>query len=453
VSDFLVGLFGVSDPVTAKGRVITARYILDSGAEKLERELADQPRVKARLMYTIGGVYRELGHFAEAERLLARSLATRERLAAANGAEPIEVVESTTELGRALDDLGRFAEAESTLLRSTRLGARTASDDPRSTEGWSALAALYRGQGRYASADSAARRRIAALERIGAEDDRGALLIELNVLAMNQAEQGRPAAAESLFRQIVDRRERKNRDDPQLGTSLGNLASSLFEQGKLDEAERYYRRAHEIDRRVWGTDHVKVGIDLYNLANLEGARSRHAQAIELYGQAQRIFEKASGPDHPYVAAALTATANAYGAMGRWADAVPLLERSLGIRERTLAPEHPFVATTLHELGETELKLRRYAEAERHLARALAIREKVLEPTSHYTAMSLEVLAALYQATGRDALAETTYHRAIRQWESSGHEEGAAKRDTLGRALAALAARRGGGTPAAGAAKK
>ena len=53
---FLVGLFKVSDPSEARGNSITAREILDKGADRIEQELADQPVVQARLMNTMGRV-------------------------------------------------------------------------------------------------------------------------------------------------------------------------------------------------------------------------------------------------------------------------------------------------------------------------------------------------------------------------------------------------------------
>jgi len=78
VSDFLVGLFQVSDPSEARGNTITAREILDQGAEKIERELKDQPVTQARWMLVMGNVYRSLGLFDRAAPLLKGSLAIKE---------------------------------------------------------------------------------------------------------------------------------------------------------------------------------------------------------------------------------------------------------------------------------------------------------------------------------------------------------------------------------------
>ncbi|NIN70410.1 MAG: protein kinase, partial [Gemmatimonadetes bacterium] len=66
VSDFLVRLFEVSDPSEALGNTITAREILDRGAERIETELGDQPLVRADLMNTMGVVYKSLGLYEAA---------------------------------------------------------------------------------------------------------------------------------------------------------------------------------------------------------------------------------------------------------------------------------------------------------------------------------------------------------------------------------------------------
>jgi hypothetical protein len=64
VSDFLVGLFRVSDPGQARGNTVTAREILDRGATKIDQDLRAQPLVQARLISAMGRVYDSLGSTA-----------------------------------------------------------------------------------------------------------------------------------------------------------------------------------------------------------------------------------------------------------------------------------------------------------------------------------------------------------------------------------------------------
>ncbi|HET8946987.1 MAG TPA: serine/threonine-protein kinase, partial [Candidatus Polarisedimenticolia bacterium] len=75
VSDFLTGLFQVSNPDEARGNSITAREILDAGVEKIGHDLAEEPEVQARLMQTMGKVYASLGLWPKAAATLEQSVA------------------------------------------------------------------------------------------------------------------------------------------------------------------------------------------------------------------------------------------------------------------------------------------------------------------------------------------------------------------------------------------
>ena len=59
VTQSLVSVFEFADPGNRAGNAITAKEMLDQGAEKVVRELKDQPAVQAKLMDTIGGLYLE----------------------------------------------------------------------------------------------------------------------------------------------------------------------------------------------------------------------------------------------------------------------------------------------------------------------------------------------------------------------------------------------------------
>ena len=419
VSDFLIGLFKVSDPSEARGNQVRAREILDSGAAKVEADLTSEPLVQARLMHTMGDVYREMGLYPESARLLQRSLNARERLL---GGEAAEVGENLVSLGRLYKNQGRYDEAESTLTRSLKVMERTDDSEQRGIRAsLSALATLYRDKGRYREADSLSRKILDIVQRTRGADH-PEVADELAGLAISQAEQGRPAAAESLFRRVLAIRERTLPPiHPATGRAVSNLASSIFEQGRFLQAESLYQRGLGIDTQLYGSQHPTVAMDLYNLGNVEGAKGGTGEAISLYQRARSIWEKSFGNDHPYVAAALTSLANTLSGEGRHRESLPLLERALAIREKTLAPNHPFIATTLNELGVAATQAGRFSDAQKHLTRALEIRQKILEPSSYYTAITLGALGDLARAQKRYAEAEGFYQRAVVQWESSGRD--------------------------------
>ncbi|NIW23860.1 MAG: tetratricopeptide repeat protein, partial [Gammaproteobacteria bacterium] len=111
-TQFMVGLFEVSDPSESLGNTITAREILDKGAERIEIELNDQPVIQATLMDTMGTVYTSLGLYEPATTLVSQALDKRIAL---HGREHPEVVSSLNHLGEVQTLKADYAEAERNL--------------------------------------------------------------------------------------------------------------------------------------------------------------------------------------------------------------------------------------------------------------------------------------------------------------------------------------------------
>ena len=123
-TDFLVGLFAVSDPNEALGNSITAREILDKGAQRINLELRRQPAIQATLMETMGTVYTSLALYPRAEALLESSLKKRRELF---GEDSIEVAQSAEKLGGVLTLTADYDRAEpmyreALALRQKQLG-------------------------------------------------------------------------------------------------------------------------------------------------------------------------------------------------------------------------------------------------------------------------------------------------------------------------------------------
>src|SRR5262245_16739056 len=69
VTQSLAAVFEFADPGWARSNTITAKELLDQGAEKVVRDLKDQPVVQAKLMDTIGGLYQSIGVYDRARPL------------------------------------------------------------------------------------------------------------------------------------------------------------------------------------------------------------------------------------------------------------------------------------------------------------------------------------------------------------------------------------------------
>lgn len=122
VSDLLIGIFKVNDPGEARGETVTARELLDRGAERVRGQLADQPAVQGNLLRTIGKAYSELGLYERAQGLYESDLAVRRGL---HGEGHPEVAESLNLLAEMANRRGDSARAEALALQALAIRERT----------------------------------------------------------------------------------------------------------------------------------------------------------------------------------------------------------------------------------------------------------------------------------------------------------------------------------------
>ncbi len=410
VSNFLEGLFAVSDPGESRGNTITARELLDKGAVKIEEELGDQPLVQARLLHSMGKVYRELGLYQQSSPLLERALELREREL---GPEHPNVAASLNTLGAFYTLKGRYAEGEPTLRRAMTIQEKVLGPEhPDLALTLHNLAVLYRNRGKYAEGASLHQRSLAIREKVlGPEHpDVGQ---SLDNLALLYWEQGQYAQAEPLYlRALAIEEKAMGPDHPDVAFSLNNLAILYRNQGRYFEAEPLYLRALAIEEKALGLDHPSVARSLNNLAVLYRNQGKYAEAEPLYLRALATEEKTLGRGHPSVARSLNNLASLYQFQGRYAEAEPLFLRSLAIREKILGPNHPNVASSLTNLANVYTEQERYSEAEPLYLRATSIRETEQGPEHPRLPWSLHGLANAYRNQNRLSEAEPLYVRAL-----------------------------------------
>jgi tetratricopeptide (TPR) repeat protein len=196
VKDFLVDLFQVADPAESRGREITAENLLARGVYG-PRHPEYASRLKDR-----GVVLKDLGDLPDAESLLTRALTIQRD---ALGPKTVEVAETMGELANVVSDAGQYARAES-LYRGTlaidvkRYGPRHL----RVAEDLSNLMVLYGGDdmGQHDRSDSAGRAALAIRLQL-LDPEHPAVLTNIGDLAVNLADAGRYAEAESLEREVL----------------------------------------------------------------------------------------------------------------------------------------------------------------------------------------------------------------------------------------------------------
>ncbi len=410
VSDFLVDLFEVSDPGETRGNSVTAREILDRGAERIEKELRGQPLVRARLMSTIGTVYRKLGLYEAAVPLLERSLETQESVLGGGHPQAAEVLNSLAAVYYLQAD---YQAAERLFRRALTIREEAlGSDHPAVASSLSNLSNVYADLGRNDEAKQLLERSLTIREKAFGLDH-PEVAISLNNLALLYWTEGRYAEAEPLLEQSLQIEEKTlGSDHPEVATSLTNLGTLASSQGKLTLAEERFERALKIAESTLGPEHPNVATGLNNLAEVYRAQGRRLEAERLFRRALAIRQAVLGSDHPSVAESLLNLATISSQEGRRAEAETLLERSLAIRVDTLGPEHPDVATSLHRLGELRASLGRREEAEAAFQQALGTLERTLGADHPELAYPLIGLANLRQQEGDLLAAEALLRRAL-----------------------------------------
>jgi serine/threonine-protein kinase len=410
VSDFMVELFKVSEPGEALGNQVTARELLDRGAQKIASQLVDQPVVQARLMDTMGVVYWRLGLYGQTQPLLETALATRE---AALGPEHLEVAQTLNNLGLLACDQGRFAAAAPLLQRSLALHEHALGPDhPGVARALNSLANLAWLQGRFDQAEPLYQRSLTIREK-ALDGNHPDLAESLNNLAILYFRQGRYPQAEPLYRRSLRIWElARGPDHPDVAHGLDNLANLYRIQGRAAEAEPLFRRSLRIREKAFGPDHPEVASTLANLGNLCVDQRRYAEAEPLYQRSLRIRERTAGPDHPQLAHILESLASLYWWQGKIPAAERLYRRSLAINEAALGPEHPQTAQGLGNLAILLYHDHRFAEAETLLRRALGIRERSLGAGHPDVAESCFSLACLNALRGRRGEALAFLRRAL-----------------------------------------
>jgi serine/threonine protein kinase/tetratricopeptide (TPR) repeat protein len=415
VSEFMVGLFEVSDPGEALGNTITAREILDQGVRKIETGLAGQPETQARLMNTMGRVYKELGLYREARPLLEKSLGAMNDLGTEDQPEAAAVMDN---LGGLLRLSGNYEEARVVLERALAVREESlGSDHLEVAQSLNSLANLLWQMGDYEQAEEYYNRALSIREKnLGPNHaDVAITLNNLGGMRMQAGDYGN--ARPALERALRIREAALGPIHPEVARSLVNLGRLYWNLGDYDQARPYQERALSIREKVYGPDHPYVALSLKEYANMLDDAGDFEQSRPLYERAMAIQEASLGSDHPNLADTMSDLATSYIDQGEYSQALELIERALAIKEASRGPDHPEVATALNNLA-TILTNLGDLQVFPYLERALAIQEKAYGPDHLEVAITTYNLGTAYASMYDFPSALPLYRRSLQIREKS-----------------------------------
>ncbi len=296
VTDFMVDLFHVSDPSEARGNTITAREVLDKGANTIQQRLADKPVVRTRLMDAMGKVYANLGLHEPAVPLLRKVLAVRERTF---GPDSPEAAASLMNLADAVGGREKYRGEEVPLTRRALAIRQKVFGLHDSLTAASLYALSTRLPLLTAEHTQCLESALSIFRELRGSGDQGAAWC-LNDLGLIRQERGDPEGAVPLFREALRLKEASvGPEATDFAMGLNNLGFSLMLSGNYAEAEPLLRRGVEVCEKSLGPEHPANGVYLHSLGELLRRTGRTGQAREVLEHALRVSEQQEGVADDY----------------------------------------------------------------------------------------------------------------------------------------------------------
>lgn len=287
-SEFMVALFDSAAPGRAEDAGITARELLDRGAERAREDLATQPEVQATMLLTIGRSLAHLGLSSEAVALLEEALAVHLR----SGAGDDTIGRVLVEIAIAKSFLDEYPEAAAIARESIALCRLSAEESPRClADGLRVLGGALAATGDLPGAREILEEGLLLVERVYGADhaNTAAVFSTFGMVTYMQTDWGQAVRYLSRARQIWQ--GSRERDDAEVARNTNILGRALRMVGRADEAVLLHREAHEILVEMFGPVHLNVagslgslGMAQLALADAQGAEQSVRKGIEMMHQ-------------------------------------------------------------------------------------------------------------------------------------------------------------------------
>ena len=440
LAGFLVDALLVSAPRHTEPEISRAASLLDLQVQRVQRQFAAEPHLRANLLDALGSVYVSLGLCNRARGVIEEAAAMRTEQYGADSLEaalslgslaelamgegrydeaaegfrralelhrrlPLgvhtDVAKAANDLGVALRNLGSRGEAEALHvealgLRRQQVGER----HPLVAESLNNLAAVHLDCGDYAKAVGELRRALAIRsESLGESHPLTAQ--SRNNLATALKLTADFAGAEPLFRAALEHYRSAAGADPEaLARTLANHAEVLSELDRADEGRQALEESLSIRRAHFGDGSLQVAAALAGLARLETRCGEPGRARGRWQEALDIQRRVLPRGHTAIATTLTGFGRMLVDVREAAAAEALLREAVESYRTALPAGHWFTAVAELNLGDSLVQLGRHEEAERLLLGARDFLERERGPDSAELHAARACLLRLYESWGK-----------------------------------------------------
>jgi len=418
VRDFVLALFDGITPDESKGRVVSARELVDRGAARIGETLAREPEVEAPLATALATAYRQLGDYVQAATFAERALSAADDATTRSGA--------LVERGRTRAAQGDYDAAERDLrdaLAATPDAARNATR--------LRLADVLAERGRL---DEALALTTDTLARVREPDERARALSALGGIHFGQGKLD--DAAKELTQALALARAAHGEAHTQTATAEHDLGVVVLQQGDARTAATLFEQALATRRALLG-EHPDVADSEFNLGAAARRGGDAERAAQLVGDALAMQRKLLGANHPAVARSLNSLALLASERGDPAGAATRMREALAVARATYGPTHATVATMLTNLAGMQRAAGRYDEAEASARDAVATTIAAVGPDHYLVGIARLGLGGVLAERGNGAAAIDELraaHALLAAKLGADHQDTLLARATLANAL-------------------
>jgi len=336
VANFLADIFASADPEREQGRAPTAAELLRRGVTRIERELADQPELRARLQERMADSFRGLGLYDDALPLAERAVALRRRL---HEPDDVRTADALVLLGSirrlaGLTDQGVAQLEEAREIYSCALGARHRSTLLAQLQ----IANAYSNFNAHRQALTLIHDAWGALELEQPEDLQLRMAVLDSLAFLGKMQSNAPAYGWAAL-EFARLRAASGEWNVERGRTVDLLLSAM-PLSDWRSRRALLEEGVELAQRTWGEESPRYAEKLAVLGSVRGAVGELEGALEDLDTAGAILTSSLGAEHPMSLYCARTAADVELRMGRGAQACVRLEKSaVDVRAR-LGDDHP-----------------------------------------------------------------------------------------------------------------
>jgi eukaryotic-like serine/threonine-protein kinase len=370
LSEYLIELFRVNDPTQGGSQDLTARELLDRGAETLSERFPDEPAIQALFGETLGRIYMNIGLFDQSRVLLESANETRKQLD-----DPVALARSYNYLGNMHNMRRSFRLASENYQNGLSiLETKESVDEELFINLLTGYASSLREAGSPDSAAIFMNRAFTLGNNVYESSDQRMLRLKAEYAFILRG-LDRLDEAEEIYREVLSViTVPEVTDSLTAATTMNNLAYLLRLRERYDEAADFYRTSLALHEGIYGNTHPRTIMINSNLATVYSLSGAYNTADSLLLESLERNRQGQPENHWRIGSSHAVLGRFYHSIGRHSEADSMFVVAHNIYVIALGEDHEWTTGILNERARTLAELNRTSEIKPLLTRVIRLTE-------------------------------------------------------------------------------